>query len=129
MGRPSKYTLQHAELICKLTAEGWSLVDILKEHDIADYSTVKRWEKAHDEFRDMYARAHEDQADYYAAEMLAIARKTLENPDNAAVQAARLVVDTLKFHAMKLKPKRYGDRIAHETDGLPINITIDPSLL
>ncbi len=53
-----------------------------------------------------YARAREEQADFYADEIVTIADT---EPDAAT---ARVRVDARKWVASKLKPKRYGDKLA-----------------
>ena len=70
-----------------------------------------------------------DQADALADEMLKEARGATEK--NA--QAKRLLVDTLKWRAGKLKPKVYGERIGLEhggPQGGPISVkqTLDVDL-
>lgn len=59
------------------------------------------------EFSDMYAHAREQQAHYFVDEMIEIADKVLE--DSAAVQKARLQIDTRKWAAAKLNKAAYGD--------------------
>ncbi len=74
-----------------------------------------------------YARAREMQADALFDEALAIAddgsgdwavdkdgKKTL---DHEHVQRSRLRVDTRKWAAGKLAPKRYGDKMQHTGEG------------
>jgi len=53
----------------------------------------------------MYARAREDQADWHADEIVAIA----DTETDAA--KARNRIDARKWKAAKLKPKVYGDRV------------------
>ena len=65
----------------------------------------------------MYARAREAQADYMADIMLAEARCGGEED----VQRARLIVDTMKWTAAKLRPRVYGDKLDIKHTG---NLTI-----
>ncbi len=69
----------------------------------------------------MYAKAREDQADTLADEIQAIAdampmEKTDGNGntsfDGAYIQWMKLRVDARKWTASKLKPRKYGDRVA-----------------
>ena len=71
------------------------------------------------DFRDQYARAREEQADKLAGECLAIADEV--EADSAQVAKARLQVDVRKWHAGKLAPKKYGDRVEHEIKGGGVN--------
>ena len=80
-------------------------------------STVFLWLAKHPEFSDQYGKAREAQADALSDECLDIAAS---EPD---VARARLMIDTRKWFASKMKPKKYGDRQAIEhagKDGGPI---------
>lgn len=119
-GRPSSYTEDKAALICGRIAAGESLVSICRDEDMPDVVTVYRWIAANESFRNMYARARDDQADTLADQILDIA-DTEEDPAKG-----RLRVDARKWVAAKLKPRKYGERIAHEgtEDGPPIRASI-----
>jgi P27 family predicted phage terminase small subunit len=70
--------------------------------------TVRKWlAGGHEEFLAQYVRAREEQADYYADEMVEIA-DTTDDP-----QKARLQIDARKWKASKLAPKKYGEKIQH----------------
>lgn len=87
-------------------------------------TTVYRWLQDSEEFREMYARAREDQADTLADEIVSIADEqkaalTAEGkPYDPDVNRDRLRVDARKWVAAKLKPRKYGDKvdIAHSGD-------------
>jgi hypothetical protein len=94
-----------------------------------DRSVVYDWLLRHPEFADQYVRAREEQADTLADEIIAIAdeqpeviavidKKTgqlIEHKlDNAFLQWQKNRIDARKWTAMKLKPKKYGDRMAVE---------------
>lgn len=131
MGRPSDYTSETAHLICSRLAEGESLRSICREDDMPDKSTVLRWLDAHPAFRDQYARAREVQADTLADEILEIADDArndwmqrnhgeddpgwVANGEN--IQRSRLRVDSRKWLASKLQPKKYGERLSTELTG------------
>lgn len=64
-----------------------------------------------------YARAREAQADYLADEILSIVdeppkRTPSGTVDSGDVADKRLRMDARKWHAGKLAPKKYGDKIA-----------------
>jgi hypothetical protein len=97
-----------------------------------DRSTVYDWLLRHPEFADQYTRAREEQADTLADEIIAIAdeqpeiiavvdKKTgalIEHKlDGAFLQWQKNRIDARKWTAMKLKPKKYGDKIALGGDG------------
>lgn len=134
MARPSDYTEQLAADICARLATGEPLVKICRDERMPGTSTVYRWLADNEKFRDMYARAREDQADTLADEIIDIAD---EDPatvfdekhgmggeevdvlrvDSAAIQHQRLRVDARKWIAAKLKPRKYGDMIRQEVTG------------
>jgi hypothetical protein len=107
MGRPSDYTSELAADICARLANGEPLTSICVGEDMPGLSTVYRWLAADAVFRDMYARAREDQADTLADEIVKIA-DTEDDPAKARVR-----VDARKWVAAKLKPKKYGDKVDH----------------
>jgi hypothetical protein len=131
MGRPSSFTQDMADTICARIAEGESLREICKDDWMPDRVTIYRWLAANPEFCNHYTRAREDQADTLADEIIAIAdeqpeviavvdKKTgalIEHKlDGAFLQWQKNRMDARKWTAMKLKPKKYGDRIVHAGD-------------
>ena len=123
IGRPSRYTPELAAKICRRLAEGETLRSICRDKGMPDKATILRWlaDKKKADFRDQYALAREMQADALFDEALEIAddavgdwavdkdgKKTL---DHEHVQRSRLRVDTRKWAAGKLAPKRYGDKL------------------
>jgi hypothetical protein len=73
-------------------------------------STVFLWLKADNGFSEQYEAAAQERAHALAEEALEIADDAALAPEN--VQAARLRVDTRKWFASKLAPKRYGDKVS-----------------
>ena len=137
VGAPTTYNHHIAQVICIRIAEGESLREIVKEPGMPDRSTVYDWLLRHPEFADQYARAREEQADTLADEIIAIAdeqpeiiavtdKKTgalIEHKlDGAFLQWQKNRIDARKWTAMKLKPKKYGDKIAlgGDSDAPPI---------
>src|SRR5215469_3005336 len=62
------------------------------------------------DFAAKYARAREMQAEWYADSITELAKEA-DGLDGAGVAAKRLQIDTLKWIASKLLPKKYGDRL------------------
>lgn len=119
-GRPSTFTQDLADRICAELSVGRSLRSICREDWAPSTQTVFRWLRQHDEFRDQYARAKEESADAMAEEIAEIADiPPAYGPDgkidNGDVQNRRLQIDTRKWLASKLKPKKYGDKV--QVDG------------
>lgn len=105
MSRPSDYTQELADEICSQLAEGISLRTVCLPDEMPNKSTVFRWLRTHEEFRDQYAKAKESSADALLEDMFHIA-----DNDKEDVQRSRLRVDVRKWAASKLKPKKYGDK-------------------
>jgi hypothetical protein len=122
IGRPSKYTDELAEEICDRIAKGESIKQICADKEsgwLPGESTVYRWLAENEGFRERYAHAREAQADGKFDQAWEIAHTaTAEN-----VQVARLQVDTIKWQAAKLAPKKYGDSLKVEgAVGVTVNI-------
>lgn len=127
------------DLICKeLSSSNKSINTIIKEFNLPDYTTVRDWIRNNNEFSHKYTCAKEDQADFLAEEIIEIADDTsqdtidVELGDGIVVQKenreyinrSRLRIDARKWVASKLKPKTYGDKIDHTTNGKDLNNTI-----
>jgi len=65
------------------------------------------------------ARAREEQADTLAAKIMTVVDGV--EPEPGKVSKARLQFDAYRWHAGKLAPKKYGDRISHDVKGGGIN--------
>lgn len=124
MGRPSTYTAELGEQICDKLAEGFSLRQICALEGLPGLNTVIRWLRHDEEFRLHYTRARELQAEIGADDMIEIADDAsqdvsgeLKMPNAVAVQRAKLRVETRKWTAMKLLPKKYGERVQQEHTG------------
>jgi len=104
-GRPSKFTPVLVERVCSLIASGKSLRAIGDMPDMPTAETVRTWLHRDAEFSGQYARACEARAEHYAEEIIDIA-DTETDP-----QRARNRIDARKWTAVKLLPKKYGDRV------------------
>jgi hypothetical protein len=123
MARPSEFTQEVANKILDRVSEGEMLTKICNEEGMPPRKTVYTWMAARPAFKDAYARAREEWAEFYEERVLAIAFDDkgdffIENgktvADHARVQRARLQVDTLKWFMMKWAPRRYGEKPALE---------------
>lgn len=134
VGRPEKYTQVLADKICAQLAEGVSMRSVSKQEDMPSCETMFRWIREKEEFREQYARAKQESADFMADEILDIsddgtndweereiaAGRTIIALNNEAVQRSKLRVETRKWLMAKMKPKRYGDKIDVVSDGKAI---------
>ena len=126
MGRPSSYRPEIASQICERMIEGESLLQICADEDMPSRVTVYRWLEGNEPFRNKYARAREEQAHHYFDLMWTVARDDKGDffidgdgkavADHARVQRHKLQIDVLKFRAMKLLPRIYGDKPAPEAE-------------
>lgn len=143
-GRPSSYTKEAADLICEHLALGKTLPQILELRLPGvpeDRTTIYRWTREHEEFRNAYVRARQDQMDTWVEDMIRISNDDSRDvmrdemgrlrSDNTAVNRDKLRCDTIKFIASRLHAKKYGDKVMQEITGpeggalLPVlNITI-----
>ncbi len=107
-----------ADNICARIASGQRIRTVCKDLKIGS-DTIYAWISERDEFAKQYARAKEHQAEVFANEIMEIADDVdfASESGNAAVQAARLRVDTRKWLLSKLLPKKYGDRIENRLAG------------
>lgn len=139
IGRPSDYTDDIAAQICERLANGEPLAKMCKDEGMPNPSTVYRWLIAHESFREMYARAREDQADTLADEIVQIADTPLlgvktrttddgvETTEGDMIEHRRLQVEARKWIAAKLKPRKYSERLqnTHEgADGGPLQMEV-----
>lgn len=137
VGRPSTYSLELADRICERLAAGESMRSVSRDPDMPVMSTMFKWIREHEEFSNQYAKAKTESADALVEDMLHIADNeatqelTIDGEkvtvkDGASVAHARLRVDTRKWAASKLKPKKYGEKIQQEItgeNGGPVEVT------
>jgi len=121
-GAPSKYNQEIADKILDIiSTSNRSLASICKEIEIHP-STIFSWLKEHKEFSDKYARAKELQAEYMAEQIIAIADDGTNDymtivkgdveynvEDREVTSRSKLRVESRKWLASKLLPKKYGD--------------------
>lgn len=131
MSRPSKFTEALAARICDELADGKSLRGICGAADMPDRSTVLRWLAADDGFAAKYARAREAQADALEEGMAEIEDDVLAG--RLDPQSAKVVLGSRQWRAMKLAPKKYGEKVqVGGADDLPPvktegSVTLEPS--
>ena len=122
-GRPSLYTDALAAEICRRLAEGETLRSVCRDKAMPDKATILRWlaDKKKADFREQYVYAREMQADALFDEALEIAddasgdwtedKDGKKVVDHENIQRSRLRVDTRKWAAGKMAPKKYGDKL------------------
>lgn len=130
MGRPTDYTEELAAELCGYVSLGESLRKVCRRKGMPAPSTVFLWLQKYERFSEQYARAKEEAADMFIEDILEIADNAKKdkipvykvNEDGekvvvgyqeskTSVQRARVQIDSRKWLAMKLKPKKYGERL------------------
>lgn len=101
---------------CALISGGATVKEAASTFGI-DRVTLWRWKEETDDLRNLYARARDQSADADEDEAVEVARQSLQAQSAEEVQAARLLVDTLKWRAAKRRPKEYGDKQSIEVSG------------
>jgi len=125
-GRPEIYSQEVADMLCaEMASTSKSLRTICQMDGMPSVQTVLKWlREDKDGFLAQYTRAKEEQADYLIEEMIDIAddgsndlmtitkgdmEYDVENKE--VTNRSKLRVETRKWIASKLKPKKYGDRL------------------
>jgi hypothetical protein len=129
-GRPSTFTDELALDICTKLAEGMSLRSICDIEGMPAVSTVCKWLNEKPSFSEQYAQARKIQAELMADELLDIAddgrndwmlikrgKEEIEVVNKEAIQRSALRVDTRKWIASRLLPKKFGDKVTQEHTG------------
>jgi hypothetical protein len=105
--------------ICERIAGGESLRKICKDEKMPNITTVWHWLNNDEALDKQYTRAREEQAETLADEIIDISDEKKDDTyldkdgneviDHEAIARSRLRVDSRKWIASKLKPKRFGD--------------------
>jgi hypothetical protein len=126
-GRPSDYSPELSAIICERLAAGESIRTVCLDEDMPAARTLFLWMQRHPEFLQQYTRAKEESADALVEEMLDIADDGTNDwmmkhdregafvgwqANGDHINRSRLRVDTRKWIASRLKPKKYGDKVA-----------------
>ena len=107
------YTPEIAQAICMRIATSTDrLKTICKGEGMPSHETVNQWLYKYPEFSRMYYDAKAAQIDILAEECNELA----DGADVGNWQVVKLQIETRKWFASKLAPKRYGDKITHSGD-------------
>ena len=109
LGRPSVKDDQTVNYIIDQIASGRSVTSICSEPGIPSLVTVMKWINKHPDFAKDYFLAKSMSAEVYASEIIDISDNNqgdMNQPQN--IQRDKLRVDTRKWVAARLMPKRYG---------------------
>ena len=108
------------------------------EPDFPSHMSFIRWNVTDEDFCSRYARAKAEQSEVLADQMLEIADddsldmafKEDGTPyvNQEHIQRSKLRIETRKWIASKLKPKKYGDKIdttISNADGTPLSLVVN----
>ena len=114
-----KFSQELFDEICIRIAEGESLRKICKDEKMPALVNVWRWLNDNEALSKQYARAREEQAETFVDEILDIADNNKDDTfidedgkliiNQEVIARSRLRVDSRKWIASKLKPKKFGD--------------------
>lgn len=131
IGRPTDFHQELADEICDLLSEGMSMRKVCLIPGMPDKRTVFRWLREKEDFSHQYARAKEESVNAQQEELEEIGEESIRESKlvdpkaaSAVVSAYKLKADNMKWVMSKMKPKKYGDKLDHTTDGKPINVSI-----
>lgn len=110
--RPSKYTPELGDDICRRLAQGESARQICRDEAMPAMSTLMKWLNDSDKitFSEQYARARDCQADFYADQIVDIADELSEVAEPSELARAKLQIDSRKWKVARMSPRKYGDK-------------------
>lgn len=131
MARPTDYTKELGDRICNEISDGTSLRTVCLADDVPSKTTIFNWLRTNSEFLDQYARACDERVEAQHEDLLELGDEAVrlsqavsEKVSNAVVSAVKLKADNLKWSMSKMKPKKYGDKVDHTTNGKDLPIPI-----
>lgn len=125
LGRPTTYSAEIADEICRRLAEGETLSAICRDEGMPARTTFLQWVRDNrDGLSDKYARARELGLEALADELIEIADGGSDD-----WQRDRLRVDTRKWLLARLLAHRYGDRVTVAGDAdAPLGVVLLPEV-
>lgn len=112
MGRPTDYTPELCNEICKRIMDGRALSSVCRDEDMPARVTVYAWLLNNKDFQNNYARACSIRRDNRFEDMEEKMKEYAYDP-----QLARIAIDIVKFQLSKEEPKKYGDKLDIMSDG------------
>lgn len=114
-GRPTDYTPDYGDMICKVISEGSNFNRLSKLDEYPSLDTLFRWLRTIPEFSDNYAKAIKERA-HYRFDMIDEVVEEMRTK-KIDVQIARVQIDTIKWQTGKEDQKKYGDKQTIEHEG------------
>jgi hypothetical protein len=130
--RPLKYTDELGREICERLAQVGSLRRVCRDEDMPHDWTVRKWLVDNEDFAAAYTRAKEAGIDALIDETLDLADEPAPSTaqgstDSGHVAWNKVRIETRRWLAERMMPKRYGVRSATEitgADGGPVKTQV-----
>lgn len=112
MGRPSSFSQQVADEICRRMCEGETLSEICEDEHMPDRVTVWRWSNSHPDFATQCARARVYLGHHFGDQI----KRRIDRITQKTAYADSVAINALQWMAMKTAPKDFGDKqeVTHE---------------
>lgn len=130
LGRPSTYTEEVGNEICRRIGNDEPLIKICAEEGMPARETVFSWLKLHDNFRASYENARKRQGHAVYDKLAQLEESVVDGTIDP--QAANVVIRSRQWRAARMVPENYSDKVINEhtgKDGGPIKVettVIDP---
>ena len=117
--RPTEYTQELGDALCRAISGGKSLNKICNELDL-DMTNCYNWMRTQPHFLESYTRATSERVHAFVEEILTIAdeepryivdEKGISRVDNGYNQVRHQRIEARKWLASKMLPKHYGDKV------------------
>lgn len=128
-GTPTKCTPDVLAEAIRMIAVGSSLPKAAEKLGVSKQGL---WDALNEpSFIGPYTRAMVERGNWYAERAIEVAEEPIAPGDSAAVNDKRLRVDTYKWFASRLNPKRWGDRLevsglGDALSGVVVNMVLTP---
>ena len=138
VGRPSTYNREVCIRLCQEISTTTRSLKLICEQNstFPKPTTIYRWLSEYEEFREMYAKAKDDQVQLMADQLLEISdtpqlgeivtvagtgkKRKRERKTADMIEHRRLQVETRKWLLSKLRPRQYGERIEVDSTSNPL---------
>jgi len=122
VGRPSTFSQDVADEICRRMIEGENLTKICSDASMPSRYTVYSWFEHQPDFRTRCAHAREGLADFLLDKIEAMADEATK--DN--VDVMKLKISTAQWRAQKMAPRVYGNNVITEITG---NVSVQSQVI
>ncbi|KFB11040.1 putative phage-related protein [Nitratireductor basaltis] len=104
-GRPTIFSQEVADEFCNRVIGGRSVQSVCEDEDMPASTTIYRWRQENAEFRDKLAQAREERLESYAARMIALGDRVI-NEDGFDPQRCNAAVNAIDKAARLQAPKQ-----------------------